>query len=205
MQTTEGSQKSTMAEHADKDTQLMLRFQAGDEKSFEQLVERNKQKVLNLVYRFLGARQDSEDIAQEVFIKVYRARKTYKPIAKFITWLYIICKTTCYKELRKRKLKTVSLSAARGQTEDPADHQITDEKAPSPLGSVLQDERSLAVKGAIDSLPDSQKMALILRKYEHLSYLEISEALECTEKAVKSLLYRAKQGLKERLKDFLKK
>jgi len=199
------SLKNIMVEKVDPDTQLMLRFQAGDEKSFEQLVERNKQKVLNLVYRFLGAWQDSEDIAQEVFIKVYRARKTYKPIAKFITWLYIICKTTCYQELRKRKLKIVSLSDDKALADGPVGRQITDKSSPSPLGSVLQDERTIAVKEAIDSLPDSQKMALILRKYEHLSYLEISEVMECTEKAVKSLLYRAKQGLKERLKDFLKK
>jgi len=194
-----------MPEKTDPDTQLMLRFQAGDEKSFEQLVERNKQKVLNLVYRFLGGWQDSEDIAQEVFIKVYRARKTYKPTAKLITWLYIICKNTCYHELRKRKLKTVSLSAARDQTKDLPGHQIADEKAHSPLDSVLKGEEAAAVKAAIDSLPDSQKMALILRKYELLSYQEIAEVMETTERAVKSLLYRAKLGLKERLEKYLKK
>ncbi|MHC4661860.1 MAG: RNA polymerase sigma factor [Planctomycetota bacterium] len=193
-----------MVEHSDKDTELMLRFQAGDEKSFKQLVERNKQRVLDLVFRFLGGTPDAEDIAQEVFISIYKAKKNYLPKAKFTTWLFAICRTTCYKNIRKYNVSTVSLSQNK-DAEGGLANRIADGAATSPLDHALKDEEARTVKEAIDSLPTSQRMALLLRKYEQMSYREIAETMDTSTTAVRSILYRAKLGMKERLEKYLKK
>lgn len=190
-----------MEERFDRDTELMLRFQAGDESCFEQLVDRHKQRVFGLVYRFLGGGSDVEDIAQEILVRVYRARKTYRPSAKFTTWLYTICRNTCFKEYRKRRL--VLVSDETGQMEDDIIYQMPDMHTPSPSESALRDEQALVVKAAIDSLPEAQRMALILRKYEQLSYQEIAQAMACSPKAVRSLLYRARGNLKEQLAGYM--
>jgi len=131
-----------MAERFDRDTELMLRFQAGEEACFEELVERHKQRVFRTAYRFLGMRQGAEDIAQEVFLRVYRARDTYEPRARFTTWLYAICRNTCFKRLRKQSGSPVSLSNEVELEEGSAPHQLADARAPSPLESALRDERA---------------------------------------------------------------
>ncbi|MBI5204529.1 MAG: RNA polymerase sigma factor [Nitrospirae bacterium] len=190
---------------SDDDIQLMLRFQSGVESCFEQLVERHKNRVFNLAYRFLGSYQEAEDIAQEVFIKIYYAKNSYKPKAKFTTWLYIICKNTCLKELRKNKPNTVSMDDTFELSEDDVTPQIADPHTPSSLDSMLNTERALFVKQAIDSLPANQKMALILYRYDQLSYEESAKVMGCSVKAVKSLLHRAKINLKERLADYFRK
>lgn len=190
---------------SDEDIQLMLRFQAGVESCFEQLVERHKNRVFYLAYRFLGSYQEAEDVAQEVFIKIYHARNSYKPKAKFTTWLYIICKNTCLKELRKNKPNTVSLDDTFKLAEDDVTQQIADPHTPSPLDSMLNDERAVVVKQAIDSLPDNQRIALILSRFDQLSYEESAKVMGCSMKAVKSLLHRAKINLKEKLADYFKK
>jgi len=194
-----------MAEQLDSDSELMLRFQAGEEACFEELVERHKQRVFRTAYRFLGVRQDAEDIAQEVFLRVYRARDTYEPRARFTTWLYAICRNTCFKRLRKQSGSPVSLSDEVELEDGSAPRQLADARAPSPLESALRDERAALVKQAIEALPTSQRMALVLCKYEGLSYAEIAEAIGRSEKAVKSLLHRARQNLKEMLAGYFEK
>ena len=186
-------------DYFDEDTQLMLRFREGEESCFEQLVERHKNRVFRLAYRFLGNYQDAEDIAQEVFIKIYRARNAYKPQAKFTTWLYVICKNICLKALCKRKPTPVSIDASLELEEGTIAHQIIDLETPSPLGATLNNEQALVVKKAIDSLPANQKMAVLLYRYDQLSYEEVAKIMSCSLRAVKSLLHRAKINLKERL------
>ena len=191
-----------MTERPATDTDLMLRFQRGNDQAFERLVERHKQRVFNLVYRFLGARADTDDIAQEVFMAVYRARASYEPRARFTTWLFAIVRNTCYRELRRRAPRTLSLSQQAGQGGSPVAAFVADRRAPAGLDAVLKDERARAVKDAIDSLPDAQRMVVMLRRYEQLSYEEIAAAMGCSAKAVKSLLHRARANLKDRLADF---
>lgn len=188
----------------DNDVQLMLRFQDGDDSCFEQLVERHKNRVFNLAYRFLGNHEEAEDIAQEVFIKIYHAKNTYKPQAKFTTWLYIICKNTCFKVLRKKKPVMVSIDNDIRLEDDSVPYQIADPNAPSSLDSMLNNERALVVKEAIDSLPANQNIAVILYRFDRLSYEEIAQIMGCSVTSVKSLLHRAKVNLKEKLADYFK-
>ena len=193
-----------MIDYFDEDIRLMLRFQDGEESCFEQLVERHKNRVFNLAYRFLGNYEEAEDLAQEIFMKIYHAKKTYRPKAKFTTWLYAICKNTCLKKLCKKRPKIVSLQERIELQEDSVTHQIADSHIPSPSASTLNNEQTLVVKEAIDSLPANQKMAVILYRYDQLSYEEVAKVMGFSVKAVKSLLHRAKINLKEKLADYFK-
>lgn len=189
-------------DYSDQDTQLMFRFQNGEERCFEELVERHKQRVFNIAYRYLGNIHDAEDVAQQVFINIYNARKTYTPQAQFTTWLYTVCKNACFKTFRKKRLKTTSLSADIELEEDVVSSQIADPSGKTPLENVIDAERDLVVKKAIDSLPEKQKIVLILYKYEQLSYEKITEITGFSVKAVKSLLHRARVSLKEKLSGY---
>ncbi|HAJ56777.1 MAG TPA: RNA polymerase subunit sigma-24 [Candidatus Omnitrophica bacterium] len=189
----------------DEDIRLMLLFQGGEASCFEELVERHKNRVFNLAYRFLGNSHEAQDIAQEVFIKIYHAKDTYRPQAKFTTWLYIICKNTCLKALRKKKPAAISIDDTLELAEGSVAPQLADTSTPSPSASLLNSERASVIKEAVDSLPANQKMALVLCRYEQLSYEEAAEVIGCSVKAVKSLLHRAKINLKEGLAAYLEK
>jgi RNA polymerase sigma-70 factor (ECF subfamily) len=187
----------------DEDIQLMLRFKNGDESCFEKLVERHKERVFNLVYRFLGSYLEAQDLAQEVFLKIYHARNSYTPQAKFTTWLYTICKNTCLNTLREKNPVHFSIDNTLDLEEDTVAPQFADTHTPSPSDLILQQEQATVVKNAIDSLPAAQKMVVLLYRYDQFSYEEISKIMNCTPDAVKSLLHRAKLQLKEKLKDYI--
>ena len=144
----------------------MLSFQNGDESAFEKLVERNKNKVFSLAYRFIGNYPEAEDTTQQVFIKVYRAKNIYKPRAKFSTWLYVVCKNTCLKKLRKKRFHTISLNENISVNSTNIPRQIKDTHTPSPRDITLNNEKADIVKDAVDSLPANQRMAVILYRYE---------------------------------------
>jgi len=192
-------------EYSDEDIRLMLRFQNGEESCFEELVERHKQRVFNIAYRYLGNIHVAEDVAQQVFINIYNAKKTYTPKAQFTTWLYTICKNTCLKTFRKKRLNTVSIDADVDLEQDAVSAQLPDSNASTPLENVINAERDLVVKEAIDSLPENQKMVVILYRYEQLSYERIAEITSFSVKAVKSLLHRARVNLKEKLAGYFNK
>ena len=192
-------------EDNDKDIELMLRFQNGEERCFEELVERHKQRVFNVAYRYLGNVHDAEDAAQQVFINIYYSKNRYSPSAQFTTWLYTICKNTCLKTFRKKRLPAVFMDAELFLEEGSVPAQISDPNTDTPLEDVLIREQESLVKDAIDALPENQKMVLILYKYEQLSYDEIARITGLSAKAVKSLLHRARTNLKEQLSDYFKK
>ena len=191
-------------ESADEDINLMLRFQNGDEGCFVELVERHQQRVFNIAYRYAGNTHDAEDIAQQVFVNIYNAKKTYNPQAQFTTWLYTVCKNACLKTFRRKKLNTFSADAPKDLEEDTVSLQIPDPQAHTPLQELLSVEQEAALKKAIEELPENQRMVLILCKHEGLSYERIAEITGFTAKAVKSLLHRAREGLKERLANLFK-
>ena len=188
----------------DQDISLMLRVRDGDEKAFEALVDRHKTRVFNLAYRFLGNATEAQDVAQEIFVKIYQARHTYEPTAKFTTWLYTIAKNTCLKSLA-RAHPTVSLDEEIGIGDDKVQRQVADPNMPTPSEQMLHREETDVVKSAIDALPEQQRMAVVLSRFDGLSYDEIAQVMGCSAKAVKSLLHRARVELKERLEKYFRK
>ncbi|MCP4393001.1 MAG: RNA polymerase sigma factor [Alphaproteobacteria bacterium] len=190
-------------EYFDPDIHLMLEFQKGNETCFVTLVERQKQRVFNLAFRFMGNYQEAEDITQEVFINIYKAKEKYQPKAKFTTWLYTITKNTCLKKLRKKNPSTVSMNETMELSENSVTRQFEDKKTPSPLDAALSNEQAAIIKKAVDALPTNQRLAVLLCRYEGLSYDEAAQVIDCTESSVKSLLHRAKINLKDLLKNSL--
>lgn len=190
----------------DSDVSLMLEFQKGDISSFEKLVQKHKESIINIIYQFIGERDEAEDLAVEVFLRVYRAAKKYQAKAKFTTWLYKITTNLCLNEIRKKaKLQTISLSkpiSAGEEKEEELIEKIAD-AAPSPQQILEKKERNALIRKAIDSLPAKQRMATILQIYEDLSYKEISRILGCSVKSVERRLYWARTNLKERLSSYL--
>ena len=195
-----------MTDYPDRDVQLMLRFKSGDEGAFIALVEANKQRVFAFAFRFLGNAADAEDAAQDVFIKVYNAKEHYAPAAKLSTWLFTITRNTCLNLLGKKNKAglTVSLDEKYDAQEDAPGLQVADTKDLQPIELLLKDETAAAVKKALDSLPETQKTAVLLCRFEELSYEAIAQVMGCSVKAVKSLLHRAKSSLKEKLANFIK-
>ena len=178
------------------DTRLMLLAADDDEAAFAELLNRNLGRVHGVIRRYLGRTADADDLAQEVFIRVYRSRARYAPSARFTTWLYRITANLCMNYIRDRKRKpALSLDA---NPDIPTD--LRDDEARAPDDLLLEEERALAVRAAVDQLPDSQRMAVILYRFEGLSYRALGEVLELSVPAVKSLLFRARENLKEALR-----
>jgi RNA polymerase sigma-70 factor (ECF subfamily) len=182
------------------DIRLMGLASGGDMAAFEQLVERHQRMVIGTVGRMLGTNCDAEDIAQQVFVRVWKNVKKYEPRAKFTTWLLKITRNLVFNELRRRsRHPAVPLQSETDEEERP----LKDEQAVAPDSALLDHELQEAVDAAIAELPETQRMAVILRRYEELSYEEIAEALDQSVSAVKSLLFRARTELRESLKRYL--
>jgi RNA polymerase sigma-70 factor (ECF subfamily) len=183
---------------------LMTMIAKGDDSAFETLVNRHQTSVLNLIYRFIGDRTQAKDLAQEVFIRVWQAAKTYRPEAKFTTWIYRIATNVCFNELKSaRRKKWFQFLRFGDQHEETIEDTYID-GSPSPEDLLLAKERNRQISDALQSLPDNQRMALILRRYDDLSYEEIARILNCSISAVESLLVRAKRTLQEKLKNYEK-
>jgi len=182
------------------DIRLMGLASGGDMAAFEQLVERHQRLVIGTVGRMLGTNSDAEDIAQQVFVRVWKNVKRYEPRAKFTTWLLKITRNLVFNELRRRsRHPAVPLQSETDEEERP----LKDEHAVAPDASLLDHELQEAVDTAIAQLPETQRMAVVLRRYEELSYEEIAETLDQSVSAVKSLLFRARTELRESLKRYL--
>jgi len=180
---------------------LMVRIAEGDDDAFEILVNRHQTPVLNLVYRFVGDRTQAKDLAQEVFLKVWQSAKSYKPEAKFTTWVYRITANLCINELKSsRRKRWFSFHRSDEDSENSMEDSISD-GSPNAEDLLLAKERSSQISGVLQSLPDNQRMALILKRYDDLSYQEIAQILGCSVSAVESLLFRAKRALQEKLKN----
>jgi RNA polymerase sigma-70 factor, ECF subfamily len=184
----------------DEDVQLMLRFKMGDRQAFDQLVERNTPKVHALVFRFLGDAGQVEDLTQEVFLRIYRTAWRYKPTARFSTWLYRIAANLSFNVIRSRKKGQLrQIKAAEGEESETFTQELPDLRHKAPHERMDDDELRRKIAEAVNNLPESQKIAIILNKYENKSYDEIAEVLDCSMMAVKSLLSRARGNLHEAL------
>ena len=178
----------------------MRQVAAGDMEAFQSLIEAHQTRVVGTVAKMLGDDVDSEDIAQQVFIRVWKSAARYQPTAKFTTWLFKITRNLVFNELRRRKRHPVTPLQLE---EDEHFFQPADNAAMSPDASLLDAELNDALQIAIDALPETQRMAIILRRYEEMPYDEIGEVLGLSVPAVKSVLFRARAELRENLRKYL--
>jgi len=186
------------------DAAVMLRVAAGDEASFNYLVQKYHRPMIHFLFRMVRNQAVAEELAQEVFLRVYRARDSYRAEARFTTWLYRIATNLAVNHARdtrhERAAQTVYLDAPdeeTGATPDLADDDPTVEQ------QMLRQERMAAIRSHVMALPERQRMAVLMHKYQGLDYRQIGEVLKLSESATKSLLFRAYQTLREKLKDFV--
>lgn len=189
---------------ADPDAELMLRFQRGDVAAYEELVRRYQGRVVSLAARYLGSATDAEDLAQEVFLRVFRAKERYEPSAKWSTWVYRITVNASLNYLRGRKVrKKVQGPMPTAPDDSEADPGFQDPDAASPHEELEKQELADVLRGIIEKLPDRQRIAILLNKYQGLSYEETAKSMDLTLMAVKSLLTRARWNIKEKLAPYL--
>src|SRR5712672_3131693 len=192
------------AEH-DPDAALMLRVKQGDTHAFAELVDKYKQPVTNVAARMLRDPTEAEDLAQNVFIQVYKSAARYQVASKFSTWLFTIVRNLCLNEIRRRTRHPAdSMDASHPEQEDQPWHQFEDKKSFSPPDSLLQGELEAKIEQALAELPENQRLAMVLCRQDELSYEEIADVLECSLPATKSLIHRARETLKQKLKPYLK-
>ena len=186
------------------DAEIMLRVAKGDDAAFDYLVEKYRRPIISFMYRTTHNQATAEELAQEVFLRVYRSRESYEASAKFTTWLYRIATNLSVNNARdtkhERAENQVSLDEPdeeSGTTMDVADTRMTVEQ------QILRDERMTAIRKVVEALPERQRMAVLMHKYQNMDYKEIAAVLKLSESATKSLLFRAYESLRESLKQFL--
>ncbi len=186
------------------DAAVMLRVRAGDQAAFDYLVQKYRRPMVRFMYRMAHNTAAAEDLAQEVFLRVYRSRENYEASAKFTTWLYRIASNLAVNHARdtrhERAENQVSLDEPdedTGMTMDVADSTLSVEE------NIVRRERMMAIREKVHALPERQKLAVIMHKYQQMDYKQIGKVLKLSESATKSLLFRAYETLRVQLKDFV--
>lgn len=189
---------------AGSDADVMLRVKTGDESAFAFLVQKYRRPIVGFLYRMCHNPSTAEELAQEVFLRVYRSRETYEASAKFTTWLYRIATNLAVNYARdtrhERPELTVRLDEPDRETgtmPDLADDALTVEE------QIVRRERLAAIRSKVNALPERQRMAVIMHKYQQMDYRQIADVLKLSESATKSLLFRAYETLREQLKEFV--
>lgn len=180
------------------DVQLMLDVKAGDEMSFELLLHKYRTPLVNFLCRMVKDQAAAEDLAQEVFLRVYRARKEYSPSAKFTTWLFRIATNLALNAIRDGRYRQMTISIDAQVDEDDAPMEVAAKEMRAD-DRLIERERNEMIRGAILSLPEKQRVAVVLHKYHDMDYAEIGKILGCSESALKSLLFRAYETLRVQL------
>jgi len=194
-----------MADQSDPDAVLMLRVKRGDRAAFAELVEKYKQPVTNFIYRTLRDEAESEDLAQNVFVQVWKSRSRYQRTAKFSTWLFTIARNLCLNELRRRSRHPAeSLEETHLENDDVPVRQYEDKSQLAAHEKLLHGELAQKIEEALAELPENQRSAILLCRQDELSYEEIAKVLRTSLSATKSLIHRGRETLKEKLKPYLK-
>jgi RNA polymerase sigma-70 factor (ECF subfamily) len=193
-------------EARDPDVRLMLQVRDDVQGAFETLVERYQHRLVGVLVHLVGRLEEAEDLTQEVFLRIYRARKGYRPRAKFSTWLFTIANNLALNHLRsKGRQPSISTNndGAGSQENRPVEERILAREG-TPSAQLRNVELSDVVREALDLLGEDQKMAVLLNKFEDMSYAEIAEVMGRSEAAIKSLLARARYHLREQLEPYLR-
>ncbi|HEY6337747.1 MAG TPA: sigma-70 family RNA polymerase sigma factor [Candidatus Sulfotelmatobacter sp.] len=193
----------TGAESSDAD--VMLRVKAGDQSAFDYLVQKYRRPLISFMYRMARNSAAAEDLAQEVFLRVYRSRETYEASAKFTTWLYRIATNLAVNHARDTRHERPEVSVSLDETSDDSSTttlQLPDGSATAEQ-AMVQRERLAAIRSKVEVLPEQQRLAVIMHKYQQMDYKEIAAVLKKSESATKSLLFRAYETLRDQLKEFL--
>jgi len=189
----------------DPDAELMVAFQQGDGTAFEQLLDKYHRPIVNFIYKIVNNAAEAEELAQEVFLRIYRSRQRYQPRARFAAWIYRIATNVSYKEAgRKHRMRLWSRNNNSHEETLPVEEVVRD-PAPDAEGRLISSELGDVIRRAIGLLPRKEKVALILRRYEELSYREIAEIMDCTEAAVKTYIHRGKLHVRDQILPYLEK
>jgi RNA polymerase sigma-70 factor (ECF subfamily) len=193
-----------MPDQADPDAVLMLRVKRGDRAAFAALVEKYRQPLFNFVFRTLRDETETEDVAQNTFLQVWKSRARYRRTAKFSTWLFTIARNLCLNEIRRRSRHPAeSLEETHAEHDDQPSRQYEDKKVFLPTENVLHSELARKIEEVLDELPENQRTAILLCRQDEVSYEEIAEILGCSLSATKSVIHRGRETLKEKLKPYL--
>jgi RNA polymerase sigma-70 factor, ECF subfamily len=189
----------------DPDSELMVAYQQGDIRAFDQLLDKYHRPIVNFIYKFVNNTAEAEDLAQEVFMRIHRARANYEPKARFASWIYRIAANVSLKEIgRNRRMRFWDRN--HNSRQDSGEER---ESFPDPLPDaekrLISEELAGVIRHAIQALPPKEKMALVLRRYEDLSYKEIAEVMDCTEAAVKTYIHRGKLHVRDQILPYLEK
>jgi RNA polymerase sigma-70 factor (ECF subfamily) len=182
----------------DLDAQLMLRVRDGDEDSFRVLLDKHRNPLVHFLYRMVQEQPVSEELAQEVFLRIYRSRGSYEPTARFTTWMFRIATHLALNWLRDEKNERATERLDEDRGGDLPARELPDRK-PSVEQRMVYQARLQEIRDAISALPDKQRAAVLMHKYQEMEYAQIASALECSESAIKSLLFRAYETLRARL------
>jgi len=189
----------------DPDIRLMLRVRDDEPGAFEQLVETYQHRLVAIIHHLVSNTEEAEDLAQEVFLRVYRSRKKYRPRSKFSTWLFTIANNLALNSLRARQRKpavSLNLSDSGPLGPRPAE-QLVQDRNNGPMQHVQQQELAAIIRQALEGLNERQRMAVVLNKFEDMGYAEIAEVMGLTAKAIKSLLSRARENLRQALAGYI--
>jgi RNA polymerase sigma-70 factor, ECF subfamily len=189
----------------DPDVRLMLQVRDDQDGAFEELVERYQHRLVAVMNHLVGNPEEAEDLAQEVFLRVYRARKKYRPRSKFSTWLFTIANNLALNSIRARQRKPVVPLNVRdsGPLGARPQEQLVPDPGTGPQQRVQKDELAQRIRDALETLNERQRMAVVLNKFEDMNYAEIAEVMGLTTKAVKSLLSRARTNLRTALTGYV--
>lgn len=188
----------------DSDAELMLRVQRGDRLAFELLVDKYKQPVMNLVFRMVRDATEAEDLAQNVFVQVFKSAGRYRVTAKFSTWLFTIARNLSLNEIRRRSRHPAHSLDQLQEGEEGQGLQVPDQSQVAPHELALRTELAACVRMALADLPENQRTAIALFQEQQMPYEEIARVLGCSLSATKSLIHRGRETLKLRLKPYLK-
>jgi RNA polymerase sigma-70 factor (ECF subfamily) len=189
---------------SDPDVELMLRTQGGDHRAFRELFSKYGDPLLNFAYRFVGNRDRAEELVQDAFLQIYRARERYEPRARFATFLYRVTTNLCLNELRRFEYQG-RMEPLEGTSDDGEEggRELPDEHLPTADEHLMGRETAGRIQKVLDRLPPNQKSALLLSRVEGLSYQEVADCLETSVSAVKSLIFRATQSLRQELEELI--